>query len=68
MIMLKLLVLIVITNVYGISNGIYDLKFLNIICKALERRYQVFIQKKDIDMDHHETYVIEIHIRGIIYT
>lgn len=40
---LKLLILFVITNAYDISNGTHDLKILNIICKALERRQQVAI-------------------------
>lgn len=66
MIILKLLLLSVITNAYDIFSGTYDLKNSNIICKALERRHQAVIQKKDIDMDHCETHVIEIHIRGII--
>lgn len=59
---LKLLVLFVITNTYDISNGTHNLKILNIICKALERRHQVAIQEKGIDTDHCVPYVIEFYI------
>lgn len=38
MITLKLLVLFVITNMYDISNGTYDVNVLNMMCKALGKK------------------------------